>query len=100
MGEHLSALFATGQKLGPVPEGVMEVDLHGFRAVLQAAPEERMDTITTRLGENNRSTVLVMDRGRLVGVIEPEDLERFFRFGPATRRSPSTPQRPDDPRSG
>jgi len=72
----------------------------GTDAVLQAAPEERMDTITTRLGENNRSTVLVMDRGQLVGVIEPEDLERFFRFGPATRRSPSTPPRPDDPRSG
>jgi CBS domain-containing protein len=71
----------------------------GTDAVLQARPDEGMDAIASRLGEQNRSTVLVMDGGRLVGVIEPEDLERFFRFGSSSRGARPMPPRPDAPPS-
>lgn len=48
-------------------------------AVIEAGRSEPMDQIASRLGEHGAQTVLVFDDGRLVGVIEPEDLERFFR---------------------
>lgn len=46
--------------------------------VLQARPEESMEDVTDRLGEERTAAVLVVDAGRLVGVIEPEDVERLF----------------------
>jgi Zn-dependent protease/predicted transcriptional regulator len=64
------------------------------RGVVEARPEETMDAVTDRLGEQRGQTVLVLDdQGRLVGVIEREDLSRFLR-----RRvglPPRVPPRPD-----
>jgi hypothetical protein len=47
--------------------------------VIEAARSEPLGSVTSRLGERGVQTVLVFDDGRLVGVIEPEDLKRFFR---------------------
>ena len=54
-----------------------------------AGPDDRLDQVTDRLEEARGQTVLIMEEGRLVGVIEPGDLKRFF------RRTPATPSRPD-----
>ena len=78
----------------PVRDAMVDTD-----AVLQAGPDEPMDAITHRLGQKNQTTVLVVDGGRLVGVIEPEDLERFFRFGSSSRGRRTVPPRPDAPPS-
>ena len=67
----------------------------GTDAVLQAQPEESLEAVARRLSEERRSTVLVMDNGRLVGVIEPEDLQRFFLLTPSSRRRQEPPPRPD-----
>jgi Zn-dependent protease len=47
--------------------------------VLEAARTEPMDVLTARLGRHGVHAVLVFDDDQLVGVIEPEDLRRFFR---------------------
>jgi Zn-dependent protease len=59
---------------------------------IEAAPSDRLDAVTRRLSDTRGQAVLVMDGGRLVGVIEPEDLERYLRR-PAIR--PEPPGRPD-----
>jgi CBS domain-containing protein len=84
---------------GVPPDRPVEDAMIGTDAVVQAGPEEPLEAVTERLGRQRRSTVLVMDGGRLVGVIEPEDLERFFRFGPIGRRIEAVPPRPDPPPS-
>ena len=43
---------------------------------IQVGPDEPMDAVVSRLGDDPGATVLVMDEGALVGVIEPEDLMR------------------------
>jgi Zn-dependent protease/predicted transcriptional regulator len=58
---------------------------------IEAAPSDRLDSVTSRLVESRGQAVLVIEDGRLVGVIEPEDLDRFL------RRSASAQSRPDDP---
>jgi CBS domain-containing protein len=78
----------------PVEEAMVGTD-----AVLQAGPDEPMEAVARRLGEQQRNTILVVDGGRLVGVIEPEDIERFFRLGASPRRRQDRPSRPDIPPS-
>src|SRR5207248_2510745 len=51
----------------------------GTDGTVMATPDERLDVVSQRLGANVAGTVLVVDQGRLVGVVEPEDLARFFR---------------------
>ena len=48
-------------------------------AVAVAGTADTMDTIVSRLGQNDVAAVLVMDRGELVGIIEPDDVNRFLR---------------------
>jgi predicted transcriptional regulator len=62
--------------------------------VIEARPDDTMDAVTQRLGQERSETVLVLDRGRLVGVIEREDLSRFL------RRRVGLPPRPDGQPSG
>ncbi|HJP66249.1 MAG TPA: site-2 protease family protein [Actinomycetota bacterium] len=57
-------------------------------AAVEAAPTDTLEAVTQRLGGGSQ-VVLVMDGGRLVGVIEPDDLDRFL------RQSGRTPRRPD-----
>ncbi|HCP62548.1 MAG TPA: hypothetical protein DIU14_08795 [Actinobacteria bacterium] len=51
------------------------------RGVLEATPGERMDAVAGRMEQILNPTVLVVDEGRLVGVIEPEDLSRYMTTG-------------------
>ena len=59
----------------------------GTETAAVAAPEEPMRSLVPRIGGGPVQTILVMKDGRLVGVIEPEDMERFFhrrKTGPGT----------------
>lgn len=51
----------------------------GPDAVATAEPGDLMTDVADRIQERQAQTVLVMDGGRLVGVIEREDLSRLFR---------------------
>jgi CBS domain-containing protein len=62
----------------PLDRDVRDAMVQG-RGVIEARPEETMAAVTERLGQQRGETVLVLDQGRLVGVIEREDLSRFFR---------------------
>jgi Zn-dependent protease/predicted transcriptional regulator len=63
----------------------------GTGGAVEAAPSDPLDEVTQRLVETRGQAVLVMDGGRLVGVIEPDDLDRYF------RRPASMPAPPDGP---
>jgi Zn-dependent protease/predicted transcriptional regulator len=77
----------------PLDRQVRDAMVQG-RGVIEAGPEETMESVTRRLGDQRGDTVLVLDRGRLVGVIEREDLSRFL------RRRVGLPPRPDPRRAG
>ncbi len=62
----------------------------GTDAVNTASPNEHMDQVLEGLDTRGVSVVLVMDDGKLVGVIEPEDLTRLLRSG-----RHAAPPRPD-----
>jgi Zn-dependent protease/predicted transcriptional regulator len=70
-------------------DGIVREAMVGTENVIEAAPDDRLTSILERMRDLRTQTVLVMDDARLVGVIEREDLTRFFR-----RRS-SVPPRPD-----
>jgi Zn-dependent protease/predicted transcriptional regulator len=64
-------------------------------AVIEASPGERLSSLAERMGESGALTAMVVDDGRLVGVIEPEDLDRFLqrrgaRGMPGERRKEGT----------
>jgi Zn-dependent protease/predicted transcriptional regulator len=46
---------------------------------VEAAPTDSLDGVAERLTSERGQVVLVMDQGRLVGVIEPDDLNRYLR---------------------
>ena len=81
----VSMRTADGKRVDlPVREAMGELD-----GILEASPDDRLDQMTERLQEARGRAVLVIDDGRLVGVIEPDDLNRFL------RRSSTMPVRPD-----
>lgn len=51
----------------------------GTETAAMAQPEEPMGSLIQRVGGGPVQTILVMKDGRLVGVIEPEDMDRFLR---------------------
>ena len=74
----------------------------GTEAVVTVSPSDRMDHVLGELQERGAQVALVTDLGRLVGVIEREDIARFFgqgRGSVATRSG--RPPRPDlEPEGG
>lgn len=58
----------------------------GTEAATVATPEEPMGSLIQRIGGVAVQTILVVQDGRLVGVIEPEDLDRFLRRQRGPRR--------------
>jgi Zn-dependent protease/CBS domain-containing protein len=84
-------------KGAPLDSPVREAMI-GTRGTVVAGPGERLDQVTDRLGESESRTVLVMDDGTLVGVIEPEDVTRFLQRGGSARPAAvQPPPRPDAP---
>ena len=71
--------------LGVPPDQPVVAAMVGLEGVTVAGPEDRMTDVVARMGAGPRRTVLVVDAGRLVGVIEPEDLARFLRRGAPVR---------------
>jgi Zn-dependent protease/CBS domain-containing protein len=65
----------------------------GTEAVAVASPAEPMNRVAERIRDQHAHVALVVDDGRLVGVIEEEDLARFFRRGRRSNR-PGSPVRP------
>jgi Zn-dependent protease len=74
----------------------------GTELVVFARPDEPMTEVAERMQDRRATVALIQDGSRLVGVIEPEDLERFL--GGRARRHPAgagstpgsgAPPRPD-----
>ena len=76
---HVVGFVSSRTVRGVQPGRPVREAMAGPEAVIEAEPDERMDVIGERLGERRVQTVLVFDEGRLVGVIEPEDLTRMLR---------------------
>lgn len=70
---------------GIPPDRPVAAAMVGLDGVTQAGPEELMSEVAARMGSGGRRTVLVLDAGRLLGVIEPEDLARYLRRGTPVR---------------
>ncbi len=51
----------------------------GTETAAVASPEESVGSLVQRIGGGPVQTILVMRDGKLVGVIEPEDMDRFLR---------------------
>jgi CBS domain-containing protein len=68
----------------------------GTEAVVTVSSHDPMDAVLQRMEEGRAQVALVADMGRLVGVIEREDLARFFnrRRPAATQASPPRPDLP------
>jgi Zn-dependent protease len=54
-------------------------------SVVTTDPAESLDTVIKRLSEGNATAALVVDAGRLVGVIEVDDVNRYLRRTRARR---------------
>ncbi len=80
---------------GAGPDRPVREAMAGTAGTVQANPGERLAAVTERLGDAPSGTVLVVDRGALVGVVEPEDLDRFLRGGAVSRGETAIPPRPD-----
>jgi predicted transcriptional regulator len=50
-----------------------------------ASPTDSMTSVANRIRDQHAHVALVLDDDRLVGVIEEEDLARFFRRGRPSR---------------
>lgn len=58
----------------------------GPEAATVASPDEPMGSLIQRIGGGPVQTILVVQDGRLIGVIESEDLDRFLRRPRRSRR--------------
>jgi Zn-dependent protease/predicted transcriptional regulator len=106
----ISPRLARDARLGAYVKDAMT----GTEAVAIAKPTEPMTSVADRIRDQHAHVALVLDDDRLVGVIEQEDLARFFRRGRPSRsgrparlrlgsrsRPPaSSPPRPDQPEGG
>jgi Zn-dependent protease/predicted transcriptional regulator len=71
--------FISLRLAGSAPQdGTVREAMADLSAVIEADPEERLSTLTERLGDGRARTVMVVEDGRLVGVIEPQALQRFL----------------------
>jgi Zn-dependent protease/CBS domain-containing protein len=97
--------------------GYVRDAMTGTEAVAMAAPADPMTSVADRIRDQKAHVALVLDDGRLVGVIEEEDVARFLRRGRPSRRAGSArslfssrrnaagppgspPPRPDRPEGG
>ena len=90
------------------PDRPVREAMIGTEAVATAGPGETMTEVVERVRDRGAQMVLVVDDGRLVGVIEQEDLARLFRRAnrrrggsapppPLPRGPVGLPARPDQP---
>jgi Zn-dependent protease/CBS domain-containing protein len=77
-GEDVIGFVSLRTARGLPPDRTVADATVGGRGVLQASPAESMTEMLERAQGTGSTTVLVMEAGRLVGVIEPEDLTRFL----------------------
>jgi Zn-dependent protease len=94
--------------------GYVRDAMTGTDAVTIAGPTEPMVSVANRIRDQHAHVALVLNDDRLVGVIEQEDLARFFRRGRPSRSGRaarirlgsssappgSPPPRPDQPEGG
>ncbi len=95
---HVVGFISLRMARGTAPDRPVRDAMVGTDAVAMAGPEERMTDVADRIQDGQAQTVLVMDGGRLVGVIEREDLSRLFRtHGRRRRTRPAEPPPPLPP---
>jgi hypothetical protein len=81
----------------PTPSSSFREAMAGAGGVVESTPEESMEAVAARLRERSSQTVMVVQGGRLVGVIERDDLNRFFSGRRGDRSRARIPPRPDSP---
>lgn len=78
-GDRVIGFVSLGTARGvPLDRPVREA-MVGTDGTVQAGPTERLDQVAQRLAGVHSRTALVIDEGRLVGVLEPEDLASYLR---------------------
>jgi Zn-dependent protease/predicted transcriptional regulator len=90
-------------RLAPLGVPVREA-MAGTEAVAIADPSDSMVDVADRIRDRHGMVALVVDQGRLVGVIEEEDLARYFRSKKRNQRTGKgpvpAPPRPDQMQGG
>ena len=80
MGDgHVIGLISLSTAAGVSPDRPVRDATVDPGTTVEARPDEALTDLAARLGDRPASAVLVVEDGRLVGVVEPGDLERFFR---------------------
>jgi Zn-dependent protease len=98
-GDRVIGFVSLGTARGvPLDRPVREA-MVGTDGTVQAGPTERLDQVAQRLAGVHSRTALVIDEGRLIGVLEPEDLAGYLRRKTNGERSDALPPppRPDAP---
>ncbi|MGH2572405.1 MAG: M50 family metallopeptidase [Actinomycetota bacterium] len=78
-GGHVTGFISLRLAGGASADRTVREAMAGALAVLEADPAEPLAAIAERMSERRAQAVMVVRDGRLVGVIEPEDLDRFLR---------------------
>jgi CBS domain-containing protein len=76
---HVIGLVSLSTAAGVPPDRPVRDATVNPGTTLEANPDEALTDLAARLGDRPASAVLVVEAGRLVGVVEPGDLDRFFR---------------------
>ena len=106
-GDQVIGFVSLRTAQGLSPDHLVQDAMVGGNGVVGARPDQRMSELFDRSTDTHDLTVLVLDQGRLVGVIEPEDVTRYLRRtqllpGPGAPEvpPPPAPPRPDLPATG
>src|SRR6266540_908056 len=78
-GDRVVGFVSLGTIRGVALDRPVREAMVGTRGTVEAGPGEPLDLVADRLGTAESRTVLVVEDGALVGVIEPEDVARFLR---------------------
>jgi len=88
---HILGFISLRTARGVPPERPVRDAVAPGGLVVEASSSDRMDAVAEQLATRGVETVLVLDEGRLVGVIEPEDMGRFFRRSRRSGRRRANP---------
>jgi Zn-dependent protease len=89
---HVAGFTTLRAAAGLSPDTPIREAMARTAPVVEAGPDETMDVVADRLGKSGGQAVMVLQAGRLIGVIERGDVARLLeRGGPPVR----VPPRPD-----
>jgi Zn-dependent protease/CBS domain-containing protein len=76
---HVAGFISLRLASGAPAHGIVREAMAGPDAVLEVGPDEPLAGIADRMSEHRVQAIMVVHEGRLAGVIEPEDFNRFLR---------------------